>query len=994
MNFNNNRQIRFFISSTFEDMQEERNYLMRRTFPELRELALKRNVVLTVLDLRWGITAEEERRNEVVEICFREIENSIPFFIGIIGNRYGWIPEKEPNPESKYYKEISQYIKKRLSVTDMEMRFGVLEREEEINAFFFIKEQQKASADKSLESLKKAVNESGYPTYTYSSIENLAEQVKKNFTALLNKLFPQNEQPTTPIELEHNGQRTNLFQLQQFYISDGTSFSIINDWAQNWNEDNKYLVSTGASGIGKSALLANWITKKLQEPSREFEIVYHFVANSNRTNYQYILRSLIYEICSCYPSELDYKEIEEKLKEQKEENVFSDILQQITEKKRLVIVLDAINQTNKNAKSLLWISKIPKNIKILFSSLEKDETMEVFKSHKYPIHKLNPLTDKQRADFIEEYLKLYGKKLSKEQKTRIADDSLCKNTLILKTLLNQLIYFGKFETLDNIIGTYVKKNSEDDFYNCFLNSYAEEYGKDIVRSILSLIALSRDGLTEDELLNIINTDKGKIVLKPILWAQFYRSFSSHLTNKNGYLYFAHDYIRKAIETTYLKDKQQWRQDCRKKIIAGFLQQNNPRAWSELTYQYYNLKDATHLLELVLNVDVFYHLYSYSPRFFANCWIFLQYNGFSLKNYIPIIEKFSDDKQKFTLCTYLTAFCQDNLINKGLALEFANKALLYAKTEKDKANSYCLMSGAYKLNGQPEMQLKSLLNALALRKNSNDDVSLLASTYNQVGTAYGELKQYTDSLKYLKTALNIRLKHLSEKHSDIAASYCNIGIIYKSTSNLEEAKKYFSKALQIANTNMGKNKHFSARIYHNLGELYDKYETTECYQKALQYKLQELKIRKRFLYNTHPDLASTYNGLGVTYTYLKQHDTALKYKNEALKINKMHLGEKHIQTARSYINLGISYFELKQYDKALYCYQKALPAAESSPLYVKDLIDYLKNIAIVYYDIKDYENALLTFQKVIKIYELLKVPSEQRQEVEQAIITIQNKIAGK
>ena len=41
-----NRQIRIFISSTFRDMQDERNQLMRFTFPKLRDLAAKRDVTL------------------------------------------------------------------------------------------------------------------------------------------------------------------------------------------------------------------------------------------------------------------------------------------------------------------------------------------------------------------------------------------------------------------------------------------------------------------------------------------------------------------------------------------------------------------------------------------------------------------------------------------------------------------------------------------------------------------------------------------------------------------------------------------------------------------------------------------------------------------------------------------------------------------------------------------------------------------------------------
>ena len=76
-----NRHIRLFISSTFEDMQDERNYLMRRTFPKLQLMAAERNVMLTAIDLRWGITKEEAENGRVIDACFKEIENFIPFFI-------------------------------------------------------------------------------------------------------------------------------------------------------------------------------------------------------------------------------------------------------------------------------------------------------------------------------------------------------------------------------------------------------------------------------------------------------------------------------------------------------------------------------------------------------------------------------------------------------------------------------------------------------------------------------------------------------------------------------------------------------------------------------------------------------------------------------------------------------------------------------------------------------------------------------------------------
>lgn len=58
-NLDINQEIRIFISSTFRDMQEERDELIKYIFPHLKQICLERGVILTDIDLRWGITEEE-----------------------------------------------------------------------------------------------------------------------------------------------------------------------------------------------------------------------------------------------------------------------------------------------------------------------------------------------------------------------------------------------------------------------------------------------------------------------------------------------------------------------------------------------------------------------------------------------------------------------------------------------------------------------------------------------------------------------------------------------------------------------------------------------------------------------------------------------------------------------------------------------------------------------------------------------------------------------
>ena len=83
------RVIRVFVSSTFRDMQTERDELVLRVFPRLRRLCEERGVTWGEVDLRWGITEEQPERGEVLPICLKEFKRCRPCFIGLLGERYG-----------------------------------------------------------------------------------------------------------------------------------------------------------------------------------------------------------------------------------------------------------------------------------------------------------------------------------------------------------------------------------------------------------------------------------------------------------------------------------------------------------------------------------------------------------------------------------------------------------------------------------------------------------------------------------------------------------------------------------------------------------------------------------------------------------------------------------------------------------------------------------------------------------------------------------------
>jgi len=88
------KTVNIFISSTFNDMHAERDYLVKYVFPELAEWCEKRRIRLVDIDLRWGVTSEESHNNHALRKCLENIDDTNRFFLCLIGQRRGWVPNE------------------------------------------------------------------------------------------------------------------------------------------------------------------------------------------------------------------------------------------------------------------------------------------------------------------------------------------------------------------------------------------------------------------------------------------------------------------------------------------------------------------------------------------------------------------------------------------------------------------------------------------------------------------------------------------------------------------------------------------------------------------------------------------------------------------------------------------------------------------------------------------------------------------------------------
>ncbi|CAF3673503.1 unnamed protein product [Rotaria sordida] len=90
-----------------------------------------------------------------------------------------------------------------------------------------------------------------------------------------------------------------------------------------------------------------------------------------------------------------------------------------------------------------------------------------------------------------------------------------------------------------------------------------------------------------------------------------------------------------------------------------------------------------------------------------------------------------------------------------------------------------------------------------------------------------------------------------------------------------------------------------KVCHNMGE----------YAKALSSYERSLEIQKVALPPNHPDLAASYNNIGLVYNNMGEYSKALSSYERSLEIQKIALPPNHPDFAQSYNNIGMVYYNM-------------------------------------------------------------------------------------
>ena len=115
-----------FVSSTFKDLQEERNLLHTQIMPNVNDVLKQKGTYANFLDFRWGINTEnlteDVAMRKVLSACFDGIDDST-YIIVLIGENYGSCVSQSIIDEIEKQYEISCNGNEK-SITELEIDYA------------------------------------------------------------------------------------------------------------------------------------------------------------------------------------------------------------------------------------------------------------------------------------------------------------------------------------------------------------------------------------------------------------------------------------------------------------------------------------------------------------------------------------------------------------------------------------------------------------------------------------------------------------------------------------------------------------------------------------------------------------------------------------------------------------------------------------------------------------------------------------------------------
>ncbi|MCK4942815.1 MAG: ATP-binding protein, partial [Candidatus Aminicenantes bacterium] len=336
---------------------------------------------------------------------------------------------------------------------------------------------------------------------TTSHLEKLCDDVYHNLSGIILKEISRLEEIDV-LEKEIDDHIAFGIDRARFFIGRTKILQNIEEYAKK--PSNAPLVVFGNPGSGKSALMARAFEQAQENLPQGSNTIRFIGATPGSSDIRTLLDGLCRQVSRIYNADesdipTDYKELVED---------FPKRLALATSDKPLIIFLDALDQLSDahNARNLIWLpSELPEHVHVVVSLLPGDplETLKNKLSQEMRIE-LGPMADDEVEKLLDLWLNDAGRTLQKSQREEVIGKYQYTKLVLYLQLAFEYArqwhsYTKDFEInpdIEGLIQGLFTRLSDD-----------ANHGEILVSRSLGYIAAAKNGLSEDELLDLLSIDR-------------------------------------------------------------------------------------------------------------------------------------------------------------------------------------------------------------------------------------------------------------------------------------------------------------------------------------------------------------------------------------------------------------------------------------------------------------------------------------------------------
>jgi tetratricopeptide (TPR) repeat protein len=621
------RAIRVFVSSTFRDMQDEREELVKRVFPFVRRLCEQRGVAFSEVDLRWGVTDEQKAEGAVLPICLAEIDRSRPFFIGLLGQRYGWVPESLPDDLSAQLPWLRDLAD--TSVTEMEILHGVLNDPAAIDsAFFYLRdpawmagatadqlallgeqpspdeiaalgtegaERAAAGRQARLQELRERIHASGASAFDYGDIRALGERVHADLVSLVDRLYPVSEVPDAAARETSAHDAYSEAQIRGTVRRPALD-ARLDAWAAGAPAP---LTLSGPAGAGTTEIAVAWLDQWRDTHPDDVVIRHHVRATDDAAQWVQMANRLTWELYRAHGFADPPVAVTDAASARA--TLFAALGRASATGRRTIVLVDGVDLLVDidGAPDITWLpAVVPPSVCVLLTT-SGSRPVDAALHRGWPVLEVPPLDDTERRAVITAFLRRYAKGLDEVHVAALLASPSTGNALYLRTVLDELRQHGDHFTIGEVIAHYLSAPLLADLLALVLARYELDFERDrpgLVRDSMRGLWAARRGLAEPELLDALG-DANQAVWSPLLLAA-----EVGLVTRSGLLGFATEPHREAVEHRYLSDDHD-RRAAHDFLARTFAQYPlGPRVVEELPWQQLAAGDIDAMVSTISNLE--------------------------------------------------------------------------------------------------------------------------------------------------------------------------------------------------------------------------------------------------------------------------------------------------------------------------------------------------------------------------------------------------------